>query len=360
MLLCLLYVLRATDCHYENLIAHGDHPVLIDAETLLYHEPQPLDDLSPLQPGELLAERLLGDSVLRTGMLPRWEADSDQATPQDVSALGCSDDQPASSLSRRWKQINTDYMHTVYEKGTLQVGHNVAHLRDKALSPLDFEAQIVTGFEQMYRLILLHRDALIGAATGPLRVMRDQAVRFVYRPTRIYQFLTASSWSPEILKKRNRLRHSSRTACSRAFLAVPNKPLAWPVLAAEIEAMEQMDVPLFSAYASGTALHLPGGVTVLAAFRRSSYSAMIGCIGQLCEADLQGQLTIVRTALHTKAAQTPQGEDPGPIRTSKARGLDREDFVAEATAIGVQIEQLSTGRWEERSQLDWSDLHGAG
>ena len=37
MLLCLFYVLEGTDCHYENIIASGEYPVLIDTETLMHH-----------------------------------------------------------------------------------------------------------------------------------------------------------------------------------------------------------------------------------------------------------------------------------------------------------------------------------
>jgi len=39
MLLCLVYVLEGSDCHYDNLIAHGEHPLLVDLETLLQHRP---------------------------------------------------------------------------------------------------------------------------------------------------------------------------------------------------------------------------------------------------------------------------------------------------------------------------------
>ena len=37
MLLCLFYLLEGTDCHYENIIASGEYPVLIDTETLMHH-----------------------------------------------------------------------------------------------------------------------------------------------------------------------------------------------------------------------------------------------------------------------------------------------------------------------------------
>ena len=44
MLLCSIYVLRGNDCHHENLIASGEHLVLIDMETLLHHDPHIFDD----------------------------------------------------------------------------------------------------------------------------------------------------------------------------------------------------------------------------------------------------------------------------------------------------------------------------
>ena len=36
MLLCLMYVFGGNDCHADNILAHGEHPVLIDLETFLY------------------------------------------------------------------------------------------------------------------------------------------------------------------------------------------------------------------------------------------------------------------------------------------------------------------------------------
>ena len=41
MLLAVLHALGATDVHRENLVAAGDRPVLVDAETVMH--PQLLD-----------------------------------------------------------------------------------------------------------------------------------------------------------------------------------------------------------------------------------------------------------------------------------------------------------------------------
>ena len=76
MLLCLIYALEGTDCHHQNIIACGEYPVLIDAETLMHHRARavvPEDENAQTE-----AFERLGHSVLRTGLLPRWELSADE------------------------------------------------------------------------------------------------------------------------------------------------------------------------------------------------------------------------------------------------------------------------------------------
>jgi len=44
MLLCLLHILRVTDCHHQNLVANGEHFVLVDMETLMQPEAKLIAD----------------------------------------------------------------------------------------------------------------------------------------------------------------------------------------------------------------------------------------------------------------------------------------------------------------------------
>ena len=85
MLLGLLYVLEATDCHRENVIACGEHPVLIDTETLLC--PRVREDTGHEVDASLIANQQFTYSVLRTCFLPRWEMGL-QGDVLDVSGLG--------------------------------------------------------------------------------------------------------------------------------------------------------------------------------------------------------------------------------------------------------------------------------
>lgn len=64
--MALLYLIGAIDFHHENLIACGEHPVLIDLETL-FHPDLEARELTPDRERPVSS---LWDSVLRIGLLP--------------------------------------------------------------------------------------------------------------------------------------------------------------------------------------------------------------------------------------------------------------------------------------------------
>lgn len=64
--LALLHVLDGADLHHENIIAHGEHPMLVDLE-MLFH---PWTEQKGAAAAKERAEALLGDSVMRTMLLP--------------------------------------------------------------------------------------------------------------------------------------------------------------------------------------------------------------------------------------------------------------------------------------------------
>lgn len=82
MLLCLLYVLQGNDCHQENLIASGEHPVLVDLETLLqpdaYEIDPKIEKVGSTIPGEPTIFRLRAANwtTAEMGIWGRWRESS--------------------------------------------------------------------------------------------------------------------------------------------------------------------------------------------------------------------------------------------------------------------------------------------
>jgi type 2 lantibiotic biosynthesis protein LanM len=362
MLLCLLHVLRATDCHYENLVAHGDQPVLIDAETLMYPDPQPLGAIPELEPGASAADRPLAATVLRTGMLPRWQVAGDGEQATDTSALGRGETSAAAGKPPRWQHVNTDDMQLRDDDAGAGADHHVARLADRALSVLDYQAELIAGFESMYRFLLAYREPLC-AADGPLAAMRSLPVRFIYRPTRVYGALLTSAWRPETLRDGVEYGiHLERLA--RAFLVAAERPAVWPVFGAEVRATGRLDVPLFLTRTDGTDLELDDGGAVRDAFTKPAHATMLELVAAMSEADLERQLLVIRAAFEAKAARTPSGGSAGDAVDLEERpALSDDDLVRAATAVGLEIEAraLSDGRqavsWIGMSYLERADRY---
>ena len=107
MLLCLAYVFNGTDFHFENLIASGEHPVLLDMEGLLrprfsLEERMPTQDLMAREAREHAVR-----SVLNTRMLPFLKFLS-KGVAVDTSSLGMT--LSTRSAIDRWANVNEDSM----------------------------------------------------------------------------------------------------------------------------------------------------------------------------------------------------------------------------------------------------------
>ncbi|MDZ8138087.1 MAG: type 2 lanthipeptide synthetase LanM family protein [Nostoc sp. DedQUE04] len=108
MLLCLVYVLDATDCHYENIIASGEHPVLIDTETVMQHRPKN-ESWANLQTAQQLAFHRVDNSVMRTALLPVWHPASNGNSGFDFSGLGSHNQGTRHYKGLQWSSVNTDH-----------------------------------------------------------------------------------------------------------------------------------------------------------------------------------------------------------------------------------------------------------
>src|SRR5262249_52049715 len=156
-LVCLLYAIRGTDCHFENLVARGEYPSLIDTETLF-------------QPDFEIAGQSLSASVIESGMLPGWEQlDEDQ--PVNPGGLGCED--IASATRPGWRYLNTDYMYFGEPERVERRRNNIPTLNGKPVSAAGYVEEIVAGFEQTYRTLVECKEEM------PLAGFRGQPVRFV-------------------------------------------------------------------------------------------------------------------------------------------------------------------------------------
>src|SRR5262249_26293281 len=98
-LLAVLYALAATDCHYENLIAAGEHPVVVDLESLFH--PQ-IQRGKQARPHEDLRSQFALHSVLRVGLLPFQIGQRDGFEGVDISGVAAVAGQPTPEKVIQW------------------------------------------------------------------------------------------------------------------------------------------------------------------------------------------------------------------------------------------------------------------
>ncbi|HSO40226.1 MAG TPA: type 2 lanthipeptide synthetase LanM family protein [Labilithrix sp.] len=320
-LTCLLYALRVSDCHHENLVACGEHLVLIDMETLLHATPHSLDrPQDDLREEPTTATSTFWESCIRTGMLPRWSFSSDMRLATDDSALGGVHAERHVKRAE-WALPNTDGMHPRQVEAVEPAGHNAPRIGDQVLSPDDFVGAIVEGFESFYAFLLEHRTALL--EESPLLLLRDQEVRFVFRATRTYVAVLKRLREPAFLGDGVDF-SIELDQLSRPFAVSEQRPNAWPILDAELRAMEQLDVPLFLASTSSADLAVPGAAPSRGYLLEASYDAVVRQLRALSETDRARQVAVItgsfvaraadpRAASATATPHRPAGEHRTPI-----------------------------------------------
>src|SRR5205085_2879236 len=106
-LLALFHALGSTGCHQHSLVASGEHPVLVDPETILHPRAVPRGSPAEVGGARLAARRWMEESVLEAGFLPTWTSTPDGRSV-DVSGLGGVTEQESALAMPRWQRVNTD------------------------------------------------------------------------------------------------------------------------------------------------------------------------------------------------------------------------------------------------------------
>lgn len=328
-LLAALHLLRAVDCHHENVLAVGDRPALVDAETLL----APASLAAAGQEG--LAARV-EESVLRTAFLPGWRP-ARGGRVEDVSALGFAGAEPA---PLRWRDLNTDGMR-------LERGPAPAPAAAPGLPVGEQVAAVQRGFRRAHaRLRGLRDSGLLARALRPFSVA---LLRVVPRGTPVYQELFQDSVAAQALG--HGLERSLRLErLARALLAEPQRPALWPLLRAEEEALFDGDVPRFVAEAGSTRLRAPGppgGPSRLLEgdghLLEPGTRALERAVERLDQRDLDLQLPLIESCFAASALSRAAPTGAPPAAAAPVEG--------EEDAGGLRAEGLALARGLLRSAL---------
>lgn len=336
MLLALTYVLGGTDFHVENVIASGEHPMLVDLESMLQPLPRSFDSRQAFSADRRAAE-IIHASVLRTGLLPSWR-NLNPGRSFDASGIGAEGPQDTGYQHLTWVDINTNRMRLVHSTSHSEPERNLPILKGEVVSARNHLKELTSGFATVYRLLLARRDELL-AAGGVIDRFRGLKLRMVLRATRVYGMVSQRLLHPEFLRDgADRSIELDRMAWP--FLAVPPPTEAravWGIYRAELEAIERSDIPFFSVLSDAETLLADGQVAATKFIAQTGLDLARSCIRGLSDDDLLAQSNFICASLYVRfSLQTAQEFQPLAADLT-APPLTNAELIATAVAIAEQI-----------------------
>jgi type 2 lantibiotic biosynthesis protein LanM len=360
--LALLYTLYAGDFHFENLVAAGEHPVLIDLEALFHPN---LLDYDPTRP-EHLAQQAIDDSVLSVSMLPQRLRFAGSTAAIDLSGMGAGGAQTTPDKLPTWEGAGTDEMRLRRQHMTFTTEGHRPTLDGEAVDVRSQGQAVARGFAQVYAILRKHRDELL-APDGLLQQFAGVEVRIVARATRTYSLLLQENSHPDLL------RSALERDCfySALWREVAANPRLARLVPAEVRDLHNGDVPIFHARPGARHLWDSRGHQVADFLPQSGLERVTARLLALNDDDLARQLWYIgasfatlsrgdshaaernlrveeaifnaETQRHGEAeGQNTDASAPLPLRASALKQPPIEfDLLAAARAIGDRLEQTA-------------------
>lgn len=353
--ICLLYALRFHDGNVQNIAAVGEQIVVHDVEAIAQPELPTRHEF-----GEPTYDRLIDESVLRTGLVPMQLGDADLRHLNGI-------DKPSGEIEgtnvRKFTDTNTDAMELSYERtGTLD-GDSLPVLDGETHDPREYADEIIDGFRSAYDFLLDHRATLL-SPDGPLAAFADTRVRFFYRESAAYGKAMRPLWTSPYL--RSGLDAGLRIEQLTRRLDLASHPDShWRVYRAERDAVWRMDVPRFAVNTTDRDVRVAGDV-LSAELPETPLESLRNCVRSLDEADRERQVEYLVLAYDHEQLLKPDPPTEGSIPdTLGGEGAtDRPDWetlaATECEKILDRLDAAATERsdgtltWYQRVNRDGS------
>jgi type 2 lantibiotic biosynthesis protein LanM len=329
--LAILHVLNATDFHFENLIAAGEYPVLIDLETL-FHPQQHNKDKQRGEKRSAPGTRMMERSVLRINLLPQriWMAQNEGGV--DISGIGGRGGQVSSREYSVLTDIGTDTMRMQRQKVVLPGKQNRPTLQGSDMPLKRYLDHIIIGFRQMYQHIWSRQEEIgrfihTHFAGVPIRV--------IIRPTQLYARLLDESYHPHVLRD---ALHRDRLYC---HLWGRDTACHEQIVIAERGDLHTGNIPYFTTETSSRDITTTQGICIANVLEESGLELFQERLQTLSDSDLEQQLWYIKTSF----AINPEEDDQPTWRSSQLeptpRPYTQNDLIEVACSIGERLHTLA-------------------
>ena len=341
MLCGILYTFQSTDMHYENIVACGDMPYIIDYETLLANNIYDEEKLDFPMSG-------LYRSVFLSGLIPVGQVFRSQID-FDLSGIGGKPDQTSTNM-KGWvlKQDATDEVQFVEVPFTTAQLQHLVQLDGQIIEPVHYLAEISEGFSEVYWIIANEKETM-------KREIRDRfghlTGRALLRPTFLYgRFLTASQ-HPKYL--RNGLDREKLLEMLWNIVKVDHR--FEQIVPSEIDDLLNNDIPYYTFPIADTCLYTSDQKKIPNIFKKTCLTWIEERLDQFSEDDVAYQLRILQYAIHS--AHVEHMELPEMEALDYTDGLQLTSSQFNPTDMAIDIaDYLLEYRLTEQGNSTWLGL----
>lgn len=336
--LAISYLLDATDFHGGNVIASGEHPVLIDLETLFHPTFVPDDGTAHAEFYQL--------SVMRSGLLPRRKLQTFDDLGLDSSGIGASAGELLEATSLLLDKPWTDEMCLIKKRVVSRPQKNQPQ-KNGRVSLMPHTDALVEGFRSVYQLITRERDYLL-SKTGPLNAFAHDLIRVVFRPTDQYGAVLADSYHPNLL--RNALDREG--FLHTLWRDVRFYPWLAKVAPSELKDLLSGDIPYFTGRPESRDLWNSNGERIEDFLHEPPLERVLRRLANFSDKDMARQIWYIRASIASTSDSliAPEEARLPLLSISSALQSTREEIIDAADQIGARIVDLCH---ESDQRLSW-------
>ncbi len=308
-LLCLVYVLGGNDFHGENIIASGEHPVLVDLETIIAFKMLQFTEESEHTRDVQKFVDILRESVLGIGFLPIWLAAGDDVC-LDFGAL------------------------------TGGIAASMPSFKGKSIPAFDYKEELLEGFGRAYDFFTENGKTFFEDIVR--EYFSDTILRVLLRATNVYAKMLSHTTSPQFLKDGFLYSVEIEGFASAFLINVEEEkvPRFWSLFINERDALEERDIPYFSGHAKESDIRNYQGVLCVDYFAESVLERVRKKLQGLDGADKERQLDFIAESLsiYNKGCHNEGWKKEGQSANASLLPItDKAELLRQARSIYEEI-----------------------
>ncbi len=342
----LVQALGGHDITNENLIAHGDRPEIIDLETMARAPSRFADDTLAL---DLETRRQLLASPGPTAMLSAGVAVDAGRRGFSMSPLDAGDVAETPFRLRRVTRDDDGRMRLHWSYSTLPRDNPIAHIGEVAVDPRSYFDEVAEGYASMDRRLREETKRLV-APGGAIAAMADNPVRFLNRNSFIYSRVLQQSVEPDRLVDGVQ----REIELDRFWKSLAVDPYGAAFIADEVNAVRQLDIPLFQSVPGTSDVILNDETVVADVFAAPALPTLMARLGEAAEDSSGRNVAIAQSLLHCIDPR-PRHERIGHLPPSREPSLeDALDIAREVAGHRTEVEHRVA--WLGVGYSPWNDL----